>query len=576
MGRPSLLAAVSVAALVLGSGLALADGYESSRLVGPPPFSWTGFYIGTQDGGAWGHAHVSDPFGKSIYGDNVRTPGPFTGAVIGFNYQQGRTVIGVEADANWADLDGTNTCLAFSGNFVSSNCRVHNNAFGTVTGRIGTVLDAGGRTLLYAKGGLAWLDQSVDVASGNNFFNLFTPPLAPSATASSSDTRWGWTVGAGAERALQGGWSLKFEYDYLRFGSQDVTTPVSNFVTPVGAFAIVPSTTTHVSQDVQEFKVGVNYRFGANAVADADFGRGSVRDARVPGLEFEYGARYWYSLGRFQWDNDRGDGVIESRLTYNTTGHAGELFGRVDTPMNIFVKGNLGIGTLTDGRMHDEDWGLPFGAFISYSNTVSSEKNGDLRYGTVDVGYDVMRGRDYKVGFFIGYNYYNEFMNSYGCVQIANPAFPCLAPNDTQLIGNQDATWQSLRIGVSHETRLTDRLKITGDIAYLPYVSMSGRDNHLLRQALGGNKTFFDDSGTGQGMQVEAILSYAVTEKFNLGVGARYWAMRTDDATFTCTGCGAPGVTSAPFPAKFSTERYGLLLQGSWQFYSDRELQPLK
>jgi len=321
--------------------------------------------------------------------------------------------------------------------------------------------------------------------------------------------------------------------------------------------------------------VGLNYRFG---VADAP-ARGSLKDGaslpRVPGLEVEYGARYWYSFGKFQWDNDRPDGVIESRLTYDTMGHSGELFGRVETASNLFVKGNVGIGTLTSGQMHDEDWGLPLGAFISYSNTVSKEK-GDLRYATIDVGYDVMRSRAFKAGAFVGYNYYNEFMNSYGCVQIANAAFPCLAPGDTQLIGNQDATWNSLRVGVSAEARLADRIKIVGDIAYLPYVSMTGRDNHLLRQALGGNKTFFDDSGNGQGMQLEAILSYALTEKFNLGVGARYWTMWADDAKFTCTGCGAPGVTLPASPARFSTERYGVLLQGSWQFYGERELQALK
>jgi Omptin family len=297
----------------------------------------------------------------------------------------------------------------------------------------------------------------------------------------------------------------------------------------------------------------------------------------VAGTEIEFGARYWFSRGKFQWDNDRPDGVIESRLTYDgITGHSGELIGRVDTPSNIFVKGNAGVGRLTTGKMNDEDWGLPFGAFISYSNTVSHEDNGRLNYVTADLGYDLLRGPGYKVGAFVGYNHFHEFMQSFGCVQIANPAFPCLAPGDNQIVGDQGANWNSLRIGLSGDKMLSDRLKVSGEVAYLPYVKMSGRDDHILRQTLGGPQTFFDDSGTGQGVQLEAMLSYGLTSQLSLGVGARYWAMWTTDASFTCTGCGGAGVTSAAAPARFSTERYGLLLQGSYQFYGQRDLEPLK
>jgi hypothetical protein len=40
------------------------------------------------------------------------------GGVPGFNWQMGAAVFGVEADGNWANLDGTNTCFAFSGFFI--------------------------------------------------------------------------------------------------------------------------------------------------------------------------------------------------------------------------------------------------------------------------------------------------------------------------------------------------------------------------------------------------------------------------------------------------------------------------
>jgi hypothetical protein len=117
-------------------------------------------------------------------------------------------------------------------------------------------------------------------------------------------------------------------------------------------------------------------------------------------------------------------------------------------------------------------------------------------------------------------------------------------------------------VGLSGDTMLLDRLKLTADVAYLPYVWMTGRDNHLLR----ATTTFFDQQGTGQGVQLETILSYYVTDYFDVGVGGRYWAMWTTSGTDTCTGCAGLGVVSPSSPARFNTERYGVFLQASYKF----------
>jgi hypothetical protein len=61
----------------------------------------------------------------------------------------------LETDASLANLDGTNKCFAFSGTFVSLDCRAHTDAFGTVTGRVGWAFGPFGRSLLHGKGGLA-------------------------------------------------------------------------------------------------------------------------------------------------------------------------------------------------------------------------------------------------------------------------------------------------------------------------------------------------------------------------------------------------------------------------------------
>ena len=76
-------------------------------------------------------------------------------------------VWGVEADADWAEADGRNTCLAYSGDYVSADCRVRTNALGTIAGRLGYAAGPEGRTLLFAKAGGAWTSNSVSVTNND-------------------------------------------------------------------------------------------------------------------------------------------------------------------------------------------------------------------------------------------------------------------------------------------------------------------------------------------------------------------------------------------------------------------------
>jgi len=131
--------------------------------------------------------------------------------------------------------------------------------------------------------------------------------------------------------------------------------------------------------------------------------------------------------------------------------------------------------------MHDEDWVI-FGATVPYSNTLSDPVNGNLAYATVDVGYSLFHGPSSKVGGFIGYNYFKENKAAYGCVQIANQNSDCVPsiPNSTLVI-TEDNRWDSFRLGMNGVVTLVDRLTLTADAAYLPYVAFQGTDNHVLR-----------------------------------------------------------------------------------------------
>lgn len=550
-----------------------------------PVWSWTGLYVGAHSGAMWGKTKFSDPFGPSIFGDTARTPGYLFGGQIGYNWQQGGSpwVFGLEADVSALDSDGTITCFAFSGTFISANCRVRPRALGAFAGRIGYAVGPSGRTLFYAKGGAAWAHDTINVTT-NNLFNSG----ATIATAS-SHTRWGWTVGAGLEQALTPAWSLKLEYDYLHFGGVNVATPASESVTPDGAATSVPGNVSSASQQLHLVKVGLNYRWGADPWARWDSAaalpaipvKAPPRVAVwAPGWEFEIGPRYWYGSNRFQWDNAGAvGGLVQSRLTYDDrTTHAGELFGRVDSPSGIFVKGFIGGGKTRDGHMNDEDWGIqdrPGAPQISYTNTRHAKVDGNVRYATIDVGYSWLRGADYKVGTFIGYNYFRETMNAFGCVQIAsptNPGAPCAPGNPSfqpipttgAAVITERAEWRSVRLGIVGEYMLTDRLKLTGEAAYLPYVKFTGEDNHFAGNT-GVLAGVFPQSGHGAGVQLEAMLSYAVTDQFSVGVGGRYWAMWTKRAQFCSYDPGTTPCTPSA-PARAATEQAGVLLQGSYKF----------
>jgi len=218
--RKSLFAGVSLVALGLALEVSAAD-LNVEVVKAPVPalvWNWAGLYIGAHVGGAWGTADFSDPFGTSVFGDKVRTPGFVGGGQVGYNWQSlgSSWVFGVEADISGFDSDGTNTCFAASALTINATCRVRPQLAGTFTGRIGYAVGASGHTLIYGKGGVAWVNDQIELA--------LNAGGAPGFSTSNSQTvtLWGGTFGVGVEQALTSAWSLKVEYDYVGLGSKNV------------------------------------------------------------------------------------------------------------------------------------------------------------------------------------------------------------------------------------------------------------------------------------------------------------------------------------------------------------------
>jgi opacity protein-like surface antigen len=568
--KPIMIISAGIHFAIFGTALAdqiLSQGYD-----------WTGPYIGAQLGGLAGLADFKNPLGKSIFGDDVNTPGFSAGGQVGYRWQlpNSQWVIGGQADANWMSANGTNTCFAVSGIFVSATCSATPQAIGTFTANGGLVVDSKGQMLVYVKGGAAWLRESLSATTNGD--------ISGSNFSKSVDTAAvGWTAGAGLEEAISQRLTVFLEYNYLNGGRFSIGLPEGfRQATPgpdaLRAFPTTP-TSSSVNQNFHMIKLGVNYKLDSDlfrlssAVDDGTLPGPDLQGSEtwVHGWEFSFEPRVWFSSGKFQWNIGPRPGNTNSdvsRLSYrDLSGLSGEYAQRIETPSNVFAKGYFGLGSINSGSINDEDWLLQSpGNTIPYSNTISDIENGSIQYVTADFGYDIMSEEQQKLGLFVGYNYLHEQWDSYGCTQIADARGPCTPQiSNNTIVGTENSTWNSLRVGANAQTSLADRVWLSADLAYLPYAQVTGRDNHLAR----ATTTFFDQEGTGRGVQLETIISYAVSKEFSLGLGGRYWAMWTRSGTDHCTGCDGVEVVSPPRSAKFSTARYGVFLQGSFKLDVD-------
>jgi len=293
-----------------------------------------------------------------------------------------------------------------------------------------------------------------------------------------------------------------------------------------------------------------------------------------PAFTFEVGARFWYSSGKLSkdlFDDPRFSSFLNSRLTFDGLISATyEGFGRIDTPFGTFIKGNVGLGKLNVGTLNDEDFPPNL---VPYSNTLSQQGGGRLGYGSVDLGQIVATSDRARASIFAGYGFLNENVNAFGCNQMAGNPFICSPALPSDLLALSEEThWQFVRLGVFGEIKLIDRFKLSAEVAWLPYVQLNAQDTHWLR--LGSAFPSFSgpipEGGTGTGVQLEALLSYQVTECLNLGVGGRYWYMQTHggaDLENTIVGfLSNTGFAPVTQPLNFVTTRFGGFAQGSYKF----------
>ena len=277
MGRVPFASLTSIslaAAAFAATSLVTAHAADLGPMVtkAPPPvpvyYNWTGFYLGVNLGGSWGHqsANVFED-GVNVFSATSNPDGAIGGGQIGYNWQFAPwfgwgtgTVLGVEADIQGSDEKETQDFSFLAPGVVPGGFGLDGNVedklqwFGTVRGRIGIAFD---RVLPYFTGGWAYGNRKLDgtvtatTAAGVPFTGTTTP------VSVSSNLTDGWTVGGGVEWAFWEHWTAKFEYLYIDFGNGN-NNNLRNFVVeaPTGTVGL---STNHFTDNVA--RVGVNYKF---------------------------------------------------------------------------------------------------------------------------------------------------------------------------------------------------------------------------------------------------------------------------------------------------------------------------
>ena len=248
-----LLVATSLAAMISMPAMAadVALPRKAAPVVEPIAQGWSGFYIGAFVGGARGNVVLTDiPTGATSTHDTV---GALGGGTIGFNWQWGSWVLGVEADGAWTDISGTTRCPN-----TAFQCSSDMNWFVTARGRLGYTT---GPILFYATGGWAWAEQRYG-AEQLTFSAALTPGCLPVGVCSGFTTRTvdGWVAGAGIEwQMIKAFPNLSMKVEWLHYEFDPGTS--DSFVIGTSSGAGFTSNTVTGHHRGERVTLGLNYRF---------------------------------------------------------------------------------------------------------------------------------------------------------------------------------------------------------------------------------------------------------------------------------------------------------------------------
>jgi opacity protein-like surface antigen len=202
-------------------------------------YNWNGFYIGAYLGADWGDTNWSFAEGSSI---GPHFAGLLGGGEIGYNYQAGKWVFGVEGDIGWTNARGAQPC---PGGFFN-NCEINIDWLSTATARAGYAY--WDRLLAYVKAGAVIAqDRAQSVCDTGSRRTIAAVSLNGCPSDGDSKTRAGWTAGWGTEFGLTQNVSVKSEFMYFDLGSDRYN---------------IPGGPVDIERNGFISTVGLHYRFG--------------------------------------------------------------------------------------------------------------------------------------------------------------------------------------------------------------------------------------------------------------------------------------------------------------------------
>ncbi len=250
-----------------------ASAQEARPFKGGASTDWTGVYAGIDAGYGFGSsssyldapASIYDVPGEFPSKFGFSTHGALGGVELGYNWQQGNIVAGIETDFSFADMKDTAAFYypgdGFANAAIATSQDVKISSLGTLRGRLGWLITP--TTLLYATGGLAYGQVKISttdaVEGGPPIINLCAQGNIVSGlcfNGSKTSVPLGYTVGGGLETKLWGNWSAKIEYLYFDLGS--IKTQLHSQLPILTSFTVLESETS-IHGDV--VRVGLNYQF---------------------------------------------------------------------------------------------------------------------------------------------------------------------------------------------------------------------------------------------------------------------------------------------------------------------------
>lgn len=237
--------------------------------------NWTGGQLGSSNGVSSVNNNFVEPGSYNCYlliaalGSCTETPfsikdsraGFITGVYLGYRWQMGMWVVGVEGDANYkfngktdGYQSGTPAYLAPGyEEFIGSAKQTWD---GSARGRLGFLVNP--NALLYVTGGLAFGE-----VKGSYSYRAceFVTPGCVYGAGSFSDTRVGWTIGGGVEAAIAANWKARVEYRYTDLGNFSANVPLANnYVLACGSFC-GSNARIDLGPTNQRFTFGIGFDF---------------------------------------------------------------------------------------------------------------------------------------------------------------------------------------------------------------------------------------------------------------------------------------------------------------------------